>query len=40
MADAEEAVFIPLAFGRPNVPGLAGVRKTSSSFHDLTVEGA
>jgi hypothetical protein len=27
MADAEEAVFIPLAFGRPNVSGLAGVRE-------------
>jgi hypothetical protein len=47
MAAATEVVFIPLAVGcgvafmRPNVPGRGrSSRRSASSFHDLTVEGA
>jgi hypothetical protein len=40
IADAEEAMFVPLAFGRPTCPGRQEFGKTSSSFHDLIVEGA
>jgi hypothetical protein len=40
MADAEEAVFIPLASGGRTCPGWQEFGKASSSFHDLTVEGA